>query len=120
MIGVTLLQVDHKKCIHFTQASFLVPVSVPPLVGLSLALRSTLDLSWIDLIPVNNKNTQSVVYYLKKTTILYILSAAKIQEHKKKRPGPRFEPGSEDPQSSRITNYPTLANVPFTFAPDSD
>jgi hypothetical protein len=38
----------------------------------------------------------------------------------KKRPGPRFEPGSEDPQSSRITNYPTLANVPFTFAPDSD
>ena len=36
------------------------------------------------------------------------------------RPGPRFEPGSEDPQSSRITNYPTLANVPFTFAPDSD
>ncbi len=26
------------------------------------------------------------------------------------RPGPRFEPGSEDPQSSRITNYPTLAN----------
>jgi hypothetical protein len=36
------------------------------------------------------------------------------------RPGPRFEPGSEDPQSSRITNYPTLADVLFTFAPDSD
>ncbi len=29
---------------------------------------------------------------------------------RQKRPGPRFEPGSEDPQSSRITNYPTLAN----------
>jgi hypothetical protein len=44
-----------------------------------------------------------------------------IEKHPdKKRPGPRFEPGSEDPQSSRITNYPTLANVPFTFAPDSD
>ena len=48
----------------FYQASFLVPVSVPPLegmgVGVSPALRSILDLSGIDLIPVNNKNTQSV------------------------------------------------------------
>jgi hypothetical protein len=35
--------------------------------GISLAIRSILDLSRIDLIPVNNKNTQSVVYYLKKT-----------------------------------------------------
>ena len=39
---------------------------------------------------------------------------------KTRRPGPRFEPGSEDPQSSRMTNYPTLANVPFTFALGSD
>ena len=50
------------------------------------------------------------------------VSSVKVREkhREKKRPGPRFEPGSEDPQSSRITNYPTLANVPFTFAPDSD
>ena len=33
-----------------------------------------------------------------------------------KRPGPRFEPGSEDPQSSRMTNYPTPAICPFIFA----
>ena len=63
------LQVDHKECIHFTQASFLVPVSVPPLegmgAGVSLALRSILDLSQMDLIPVNNKNTQSVVFFKK-------------------------------------------------------
>ena len=38
----------------------------------------------------------------------------------KKRPGPRFEPGSEDPQSSRMTNYPTPAICPFTFAPISN
>jgi hypothetical protein len=25
------------------------------------------------------------------------------------RPGPRLEPGSGDPQSPRMTNYPTLA-----------
>jgi hypothetical protein len=50
------------------------------------------------------------------------VSSVKVikKRREKKRPGPRFEPGSEDPQSSRITNYPTLANVPFTFAPDSD
>ena len=35
-------------------------------VGVSLALRSILDLSWIDLIPVNNKKTQSVMFFLKK------------------------------------------------------
>lgn len=28
------------------------------------------------------------------------------------RPGPRLEPGSGDPQSPRITSYPTLADVP--------
>ena len=50
-----------------------------------------------------------------------VSSVKVIKKHtEKKGPGPRFEPGSEDPQSSRITNYPTLANVPFTFAPDSD
>ncbi len=32
-----------------------------------------------------------------------------LDGEKKRRPGPRFEPGSEDPQSSRITNYPTPA-----------
>jgi hypothetical protein len=62
---------DHKKCIPFTWASFLVPVSVPPLegmgVGVSLALRSIPELSWIDLIPVNNKNTQFIgCVFLKK------------------------------------------------------
>jgi hypothetical protein len=51
----------------------------------------------------------------------HMSSVKVIKKHREKeRPGPRFEPGSEDPQSSRITNYPTLANVPFTFAPDSD
>lgn len=30
-----------------------------------------------------------------------------------RRPGPRFEPGSRDPQSLRITDYPTLARYLF-------
>jgi hypothetical protein len=47
-----------------------VPVSVPPLegmgVGVSLALRSILDLSEIDLIPVNNKTHNPSCIILKK------------------------------------------------------
>jgi hypothetical protein len=70
------LQVDHKKCIHFTQAKFLVLVSVPPLdgrgEGVSLVLRSMLDLSWIDLIPVNNKIRNLFCIFLKKKTVFYI------------------------------------------------
>jgi hypothetical protein len=64
------LQVDHKKGIHFTLAIFLVPVSVPPLegmeVGVSLVLCSMLDLSWIDLIPVNKKIHNLLGIILKK------------------------------------------------------
>lgn len=49
-----------------------------------------------------------------------LLDRTGVTYEKMRRPGPRFEPGSEDPQSSRITNYPTLADVLFLFAPDSD
>ncbi len=31
------------------------------------------------------------------------------------RPGPRLEPGSGDPQSPRITNYPTLAGCTLLY-----
>jgi hypothetical protein len=67
--------VDHKKGIHFTWASFLVPVSVPPLegmgVGVSPALRSILDLSWIDLIPVNNKTDNPLCIIFKKNIQIF-------------------------------------------------
>lgn len=70
MKGVTLHYKWIKKMFPLTRARFLVPISVPRLEGRGveyrLVLRSILDLSWIDLIPVTNKNTQSVVYYLKK------------------------------------------------------
>jgi hypothetical protein len=35
-------------------------------VGVSLVLRSMLDLAWIDLIPVNNKIQNFVAYFIKK------------------------------------------------------
>jgi hypothetical protein len=48
-----------KNVYILSKLASLVPVSVPPLedmgVGVSLVLLSMLDLSWIDLIPVNNK-----------------------------------------------------------------
>ena len=86
----------------------------------------------IEMHPVNLKNCGYVHYRYQKNRqpddyragrIILYASGKTVQikiAKKEMRPGPRFEPGSEDPQSSRMTNYPTPAYVMTVHCQKSD